>query len=129
MAYRWFFFGLLASFLVLVSLTPISAEIAEIRAGAEMDNLNLTKEKYLFSSGEKVYLWARVIIQKPGTFWYIIKREGHVVRKSRPMKVGFADRNGYRFWRWNVFFESGTYQARVIDSKGTVLAAGTFRVR
>lgn len=129
MAYRWFFFGLLASFLVLVSLTPISAEIAEIRAGAEMDNLNLTKEKYLFSSGEKVYLWARVIIQKPGTFWYIIKREGHVVRKSRPMKVGFVDRNGYRFWRWNVFFESGTYQARVIDSKGTVLAAGTFRVR
>ncbi len=129
MAYRWFFSGLLSSFLVLVSLTPISAEIAEIRAGAGMNDLKLTKEKYLFSPGEKVYLWARVIIQKPGTFWYLIRWEGLVVRKSRPMRVGFADRNGYRFWRWNVFFESGTYQVRVIDSKGTVVAAGTFRVR
>jgi hypothetical protein len=129
MAYRWFLSSLLASFFVFISFTSVSAEIVEIRVGSGMDNLELAEEKYLFAPGEKVYLWARVIIKKPGTFWYVIKREGNVVRRSRPMKVGFPDRNGYRFWRWNVFFESGTYQARVVDSKGTVVAAGTFRVR
>ncbi len=128
MSYRWVFSCFLTAILVISSLSLASAEIAEILVGTGIDNLELTEEKYLFSPGEKIFLWTRVPIEKPGTFRFIIKWEGNVVRKPRPIKVTLPDRNGYRFWRWNVFFETGTYQVRVVDSKGNVLAAGTFRI-
>jgi len=129
MSYRWVFSCFFAVILVLVLLPCVSAEIAEIRAGTGIYNLELTEEKYLFSPGDKIFLWVRIpIIERPGTFWFVIKKDGNVVRKPRPIKVTIRDRNGYRLWRWNVFYEPGTYQVRVVDSKGTVVAAGTFRV-
>lgn len=128
MASRSVFSCFFSAVLVVVSFTSVSAEMSEIRAGIGIQNLVLTEEKYLFSPGEKVYFWARIPIERPGTFWFIFKKEGQVVKKSRPIEVNEAARAGYRLWSWKRFTEPGTYQVRLVDSKGTVVAAGTFRV-